>query len=101
MITGESIPVLKKVGDKVLSGTLLTDGFIKVEVEKSFKDSYIAKLVSMLEDAINHKPEIENLANQVSGKFSGTILILAVLTFLGWGLAPTIGNMLLLFRFQF
>jgi Cu+-exporting ATPase len=39
----------------------------------------------MLEDAINHKPEIENLANQVSGKFSGTILILAVLTFLGWG----------------
>jgi Cu+-exporting ATPase len=85
MITGESIPVLKKVGDKVLSGTLLTDGFIKVEVEKSFKDSYITKLVSMLEDAINHKPEIENLANQVSGKFSGTILILAVLTFLGWG----------------
>ena len=85
MITGESIPVLKKIDDKVLSGTLLTDGFIKVEVEKSFKDSYIAKLVSMLEDAINHKPEIENLANQVSGKFSGTILILAVLTFLGWG----------------
>ena len=85
-ITGESIPTLKKVGSQVLSGTLLIDGYLEIEVLKDFKNSHIAKLVGMLEDAMNRKPDIENLANKLSGQFSIIILSLSLLTFLGWAL---------------
>jgi Cu+-exporting ATPase len=91
-ITGESLPILKNIGDQILSGTLLTDGYLEVEVEREFKESHIWRLVSLLEDALSKKPNIENLANKISGIFSITILSLSLLTFTGWFLYSGDGN---------
>jgi len=83
-ITGENLPILKYENDKVLSGTLLIDGYLEIKVLKDFKNSHIARLVSLLEDAMNKKPDIENMANRLSGVFSTVILTLSILTFLVW-----------------
>jgi Cu+-exporting ATPase len=84
MITGESNPIQKTISDEVLSGTLLVDGFVQVETTKEENESHISRLVSMLEESMNKKPKIENLANSISGYFSIVILGLSLLTFLGW-----------------
>jgi Cu+-exporting ATPase len=83
-LTGESKPVFKKKSDEVLSGTVLLDSVVLVEVKKAFSDSTIQKISHMLEEAMNKKPKIERLANEVSGYFSITILSIAFITFLVW-----------------
>ena len=83
-ITGESKPIPKSINSEVLSGTLLIDGYLEIEVTKDYKNSHISKLVNMLEDAIHRKPEIENIANSISGIFSISILSISLLTFIGW-----------------
>jgi len=83
-LSGESEPVYKQKGDEVLSGTLLLDSLVLVEVKKRYQDSTIQKISNLLEEAMNKKPHIERLANEISGYFSLTILSLALLTFVGW-----------------
>jgi Cu+-exporting ATPase len=83
-LTGESEPVYKQKGDEVLSGTLLLDSVILVEVKKAFSDSTIQKISNMLESAMNKKPKIEKIANEVSGYFSISILSIALITFFVW-----------------
>jgi len=83
-LSGESLPILRDIGETVLSGTLLTDGYLEVRVTREFRDSHISRIVSMLEYAMNSKPNIENLANRISGFFSLTILFLAFSTFAVW-----------------
>ena len=81
-ITGESIPVYKKVGDAVFSGTINLDSLIHFEVTKNFKNSTFSSIVSLLEDSLNSKPSIQIKANKISRGFSATILSLAFATFL-------------------
>lgn len=83
-ITGESIPVYKKVGDAVFSGTINLDSLIYFEVTKNFKNSTFSSIVSLLEDSLNSKPSIQIKANKISRGFSATILSLAFATFLVW-----------------
>ncbi|MCT7634998.1 heavy metal translocating P-type ATPase [Aliarcobacter butzleri] len=83
-ITGESIPVYKKVGDAVFSGTINLDSLIHFEVTKNFKNSTFSSIVSLLEDSLNSKPSIQIKANKISRGFSATILSLAFVTFLVW-----------------
>ncbi|RZV15839.1 heavy metal translocating P-type ATPase [Aliarcobacter butzleri] len=83
-ITGESIPVYKKVGDSVFSGTINLDSLIHFEVTKNFKNSTFSSIVSLLEDSLNSKPSIQIKANKISRGFSATILSLAFATFLVW-----------------
>ncbi|MDN5112410.1 heavy metal translocating P-type ATPase [Aliarcobacter butzleri] len=83
-ITGESIPVYKKVGDAVFSGTINVDSLIHFEVTKNFKNSTFSSIVSLLEDSLNSKPSIQIKANKISRGFSATILSLAFATFLVW-----------------
>lgn len=83
-ITGESIPVYKKVGDAVFSGTINLDSLIHFEVTKNFKNSTFSSIVSLLEDSLNSKPSIQIKANKISRGFSATILSLAFATFLVW-----------------
>ncbi len=83
-ISGESESVLKKKGDEVLSGAIVVESIVRLEVKKSFENSMIKKMANIIEESINKKPYIERLANQISGYFSVTILSLAVLTFLVW-----------------
>jgi Cu+-exporting ATPase len=87
-LTGESEPIYKKMGDKVISGTISIDADIHFRASKDFEHSTLSNLVSLLESAINKKPKIEQLANKLSEHFSTTILFLSFLTFAVWWLWP-------------
>ncbi len=83
-LTGESEPVFKRVGDEVLSGSVLLDSLIRYKATKEFSTSLISNIATLLEDAVVKKPRIEQLANSISGYFSLIVLTLALLTFAGW-----------------
>ena len=86
-LTGESEPIFKKVGDSVISGTLSIDADVHFRTTKDFEHSTLSALVSLLENAINKKPKIEQLANKLSEHFSTAILTLSFATFFGWYLS--------------
>ena len=83
-LTGESEPIYKSCGDTVISGTVSIDADIQYSASRDFEHSTLSNLVSLLENAINKKPKIEQLANKLSEHFSTTILILAFATFGVW-----------------
>ena len=83
-ISGESIPVVKKCGDKIYSGTINTDKVIRYKALKDYANSTLNHIVELLEDSLASKPKIEESTNEISKYFSITILIVALLTFLGW-----------------
>ncbi|RXI26085.1 heavy metal translocating P-type ATPase [Aliarcobacter trophiarum] len=83
-ITGESIPVYKKSGEEIYSGTVILDSTILFEVTRDFKNSTFSSIVTLLEDSLNSKPKIQTLANKLSRGFSLIILSIAFLTFLVW-----------------
>ena len=83
-LTGESAPVFKKKGDEILSGTIVIDSPLEYKTTKRANDSLLFTINELLNDAVTKKPHIEQLANQVSGYFSVTILAIAIFTFLGW-----------------
>ncbi|PHR59463.1 MAG: heavy metal translocating P-type ATPase [Arcobacter sp.] len=83
-LSGESHPILKKPGERIVSGTICVDTLFRYKVQKDFSHSTLSKLVSMLENAMSKKPSIEMLANKISGVFSSVVLGLSFLTFLVW-----------------
>jgi len=83
-LTGESLPIFKKEGDLVYSGTINTDSHIEFEVTKDFKNSTFSSIVTLLEDSLNSKPKIQTRANEVSKGFTVTILALSLATFVVW-----------------
>ncbi|MDR1460566.1 MAG: cadmium-translocating P-type ATPase [Campylobacteraceae bacterium] len=83
-ISGESAPVLKTKGDKITSGTICLDSVITYKASLMAKDSTVSKIATLLENALDKKPRIEQLANQISKKFSSTILFIAFITLLYW-----------------
>ena len=84
MITGESLPVSKKVGDEVIGATLNKTGAFKFRATKVGKDTALAQIVKLVQDAQNSKAPIARLADTVSGYFVPIVMILAVLTFVIW-----------------
>ena len=83
-LTGESLPVYKKTGDTIYSGTINSDSLIQYKVTKNFKNSTFSSIVSLLEDSLNSKPSIQTKASEISKGFSVTILTIAFATFLVW-----------------
>ena len=83
-MSGESIPVYKKISDDIYSGTINVDSLIQYEVTKNFKNSTFSSIVALLEDSLNSKPNIQTKATEISKGFSITILSLALMTFLVW-----------------
>ena len=83
-INGESVPVLKGEGEKILSGTICLDSLIRYRTTSPFATSMFSKMVNLLEDSMHKKPRIEKIANQISGYFSMTIFSLAFITFAFW-----------------
>ena len=83
-LTGESRPIYKVKGDALISGTVCLDSVVRYEVSKVYGDSMLATIVSLLENSLTKKPKIEKLANEISGYFSTGILLIALVTFLGW-----------------
>ena len=83
-LTGESLPLYKKEGDKIYSGTVILDSLVHFEVTKDFKNSTFSSIVTLLEESLNKKPRIETIANNLSRGFSLIILSIAFITFLVW-----------------
>jgi Cu+-exporting ATPase len=84
MITGESLPIDKKVGDEVIGATVNTTGSFKFRATKVGKDTALAQIVKMVQDAMGSKAPIARLVDVVSSYFVPAVMILAVLTFLIW-----------------
>lgn len=79
-ITGESKPVNKTAGSKVLAGSLNYDGYIEYKAEKIGKDSTISEIVRLVIEASNTKAPISKIADKISGIFVPTIIIIAIIT---------------------
>jgi len=84
MLTGESLPVSKKTGDEVIGATLNKTGAFKFRATKVGKDTALAQIVKMVQDAQNSKAPIARMADTVSGYFVPVVMILAVLTAVIW-----------------
>ena len=84
MLTGESLPVEKKQGDPVIGATLNKLGLLKFEATKVGKETALAQIIKLVEDAQGSKAPIQKLADQVSAVFVPIVIAIAVLTFAGW-----------------
>jgi P-type Cu+ transporter len=84
VITGESMPVDKHVGDQVIGATMNKQGVLHVQVNKVGKDTMLAQIITMVEQAQGSKAPIEKLADQVSAVFVPVVLLFAVVVFLAW-----------------
>lgn len=82
-ITGESVPVKKKRGDKVIAGSINYDGYIEYKAEKIGKDSMISEIVRLVIEATNTKAPIAKYADKVSGYFVPFIMVVAFISFIG------------------
>ncbi len=83
-ITGESIPVHKVVGDKVISGSIILDSVVIFKATTTSQTSTIANIVKLVEEAASSKAPIARLADKISSKFVPTVMILSLLTFIIW-----------------
>jgi len=84
MLTGESLPVEKKPGDPVIGATLNKLGLLKFEATKVGKETALAQIVRLVEDAQGSKAPIQKIADQVSAVFVPVVIGIAAATFLGW-----------------
>jgi len=82
MLTGESLPVSKQVGDKVLGGTILLDGNLNIRSERIGKATTLAQIIDMVKKAQADKPHIQRLADQISAIFVPAVMGIALLTFI-------------------
>jgi Cu+-exporting ATPase len=84
MLTGESIPIEKKVGEPVYSGTINMQGSFKFTAEKIGRDTALAQIIRLVEEAQGSKAPIQRIADRVSAYFVPAVVIVALLTFLVW-----------------
>jgi len=88
IVTGESVPVTKNIGDNVIGGTICTDSTIKVEVTKIGSETFLAKVIQMVEHAQTTKVPIQVFADRVVAIFVPVILVFAISTFFVWNFFP-------------
>jgi Cu+-exporting ATPase len=81
IITGESLPVEKNPKDKLIGGSIITDGTIKAQVTAEAKDSVLANIVNLVKQAQGEKPPVQQLADRISAIFVPVVLGIAVVTF--------------------
>jgi Cu+-exporting ATPase len=84
MLTGEPLPVEKKLGDEVTGGTLNKTGTFLFQAKRIGADTALARIIEMVRRAQSSKPAIGRLADKISAVFVPSVLIVAVLTFLAW-----------------
>jgi Cu+-exporting ATPase len=86
LVTGESMPVTKTVGDKVIAGTLNTTGSFVMQAEKVGRDTMLARIVQMVAAAQRSRAPIQRLADQVAGWFVPTVILFAIAAFVAWAM---------------
>jgi len=84
MVTGESLPIEKKKGSNVIGATINQDGILYVKASKIGKDTFLAHIIELVEQAQSSKIPIQRLADKITSVFVPVILVLAILTFLNW-----------------
>lgn len=87
MLTGESMPVDKKIGDTIIGATINRDGFIKFRTIRIGKDTLLSQIIKTVEEAQGSKAPIQRLADKVAGIFVPTVIIIAIVTFIIWYLS--------------
>ncbi len=87
MLTGEPLPVAKSVGDALTGGSINGDGRVRLEVTAAGSESVLAHIIRLVEDAQAAKAPVQRLVDKVSAVFVPTVLVIALLTFVGWWLA--------------
>ncbi len=85
-VTGESVPTLRQKGDSVKAGTQNINGSLTIKVTAKATDSFISRIGRMVEQAQARKAPIQTLADRISAIFIPTVLLIALLTFIGWGM---------------
>lgn len=83
-ITGESVPVEKRIGDKVVSATINKAGFLKCRAEKVGEDTTLAQIIRLVEEASASKAPIAKLADRVAGVFVPVVIAIALITLAVW-----------------
>jgi len=81
MITGESIPSNKNKDDRVIGGTIINDGNVKIKASKVGKYTLLSQIIELVKNAQNNKPNIQKIGDQVSAVFVPVVLFIAILTF--------------------
>ncbi|MDA1476408.1 heavy metal translocating P-type ATPase [Bacillus changyiensis] len=92
MITGESIPVDKTIGDMVIGATINKNGFLKIRAEKVGKETALAQIIKVVEEAQGSKAPIQRLADRISGVFVPIVVAIAIITFFIWYALVTPGE---------
>ena len=88
MATGESMPVNKRPGDEVIGATINQDGLLKVQATRVGKDTFLAQVIKLVEEAQGTKVPIQEFADRVTAVFVPIIITIAILTFVSWMVFP-------------
>jgi Cu+-exporting ATPase len=86
MITGESIPVERRIGDQVIGGTMNQNGVMRIEATAVGEATMLARMAKMVEEAQGSKAPIQKLVDQIAAVFVPIVIAIALGTFLAWGL---------------
>ena len=91
MITGESMPVNKKIGDYAIGGTVNQEGILVIRAEKVGSDTMLAQVVKLVEDAMGRKPPMQRTVDKIAGCFAFVVMVVAFATFMTWYLFTPVG----------
>ncbi|WP_374581888.1 heavy metal translocating P-type ATPase [Pseudoduganella sp.] len=86
LITGESLPVAKHVGDRVTGGAINGEGLLLVRTSATGAETMLSRIIRLVEDAQSAKAPVQKLVDQVAAVFVPVVLVIAALTFFGWWL---------------
>ncbi|KOS26610.1 ATPase P [Bacillus anthracis] len=92
MLTGDIIPVDKTIGDVVIGSTMNKNGFLKVKATKVGRDTALAQIIKVVEEAQGSKAPIQRVADQISGIFVPVVVVIAIITFAVWMIFVTPGD---------
>jgi Cu+-exporting ATPase len=98
MVTGESMPVTKEIGNNVIAGTINRSGSLVIVAQRVGRDSMLARIVQMVSEAQRSRAPIQRLADRVSSWFVPAVITIAALAFVGWilwGPEPRLANALI------
>ncbi|MCG3212132.1 MAG: Copper-exporting P-type ATPase [Anaerolineae bacterium] len=84
LLTGESLPVDKQIGDQVIGATINKQGLLRIEATKVGRESALAQIIRLVEEAQGSKAPIQALADRISSVFVPIVIVIAILTFFAW-----------------